>query len=270
MSNQLLSLVWHARIPSHTQKIVLLALADHADETGLCWPSLDTLSERCGLSRQAVIDQLEKLQSAGFLKVAQGGGRRANRYTVTVNTVDQNSVVAVQPIDYKNKPVVNAVDQNDIGMDSVVVNVVDPSSQRRLQQQSTPDIVAVNGVDPIPKEPSLIPQRRGSAPLPNLNEVFDTWNDKADNLRLPKCLLLSDKRRIALVARLADKFFAANWRAALEKLSASSFCKGVNDRGWVATFEWFITRDSVVKIMEGKYDNRSAPLQHKQIGMADE
>lgn len=66
----------------------------------------------------------------------------------------------------------------------------------------------------------------------------------------------TQKRTVALRARLKDHYFRANWRAALQKVAESSFCKGANERGWVANVDWFLRPDSVVKIMEGIYDDR--------------
>ena len=31
-----------------------------------------------------------------------------------------------------------------------------------------------------------------------------------------------------------------------------------NDRGWRADIDWYIKPDTIAKVMEGKYDNRSA------------
>jgi hypothetical protein len=102
-------------------------------------------------------------------------------------------------------------------------------------------------------------EKKGTAaPLPpsaGIKEVFDAWNE---NLFLAKCLVVSDKRRRFLQVRLHDAFFSANWKAALAKLSASKFCLGQNDRGWRANFDWFIQPDTVVKIMEGKYENNGS------------
>ena len=77
------------------------------------------------------------------------------------------------------------------------------------------------------------------------------WNATAS---LPRCLVLSQKRRVSLAARLRDAFFAANWKEAIDRAGRSQFCCGVNDRGWKATFDWFLQPDVVAKIMEGKYD----------------
>jgi hypothetical protein len=90
-----------------------------------------------------------------------------------------------------------------------------------------------------------------------VKETFEVWNALADGVKLPRCLTVSDKRRRTIEARARDGFFAANWRAAMDKVCASEFCKGKSERGWVATFDWFIQPDSVAKIMEGKYDNRT-------------
>ena len=88
-----------------------------------------------------------------------------------------------------------------------------------------------------------------------LQEVFDAWNALPGVF--PQCLLLSDKRRRTLQIRLREPFFAGAWRDALARLSASRFAQGENDRGWRASFDWFITPDVVQKIMEGKYDTRN-------------
>jgi hypothetical protein len=57
-----------------------------------------------------------------------------------------------------------------------------------------------------------------------------------------------------LQIRINDEFFAANWKTAMDKISKIPFCMGQNDRGWKASFDWFLTPDAVVKIIEGKYD----------------
>lgn len=87
-----------------------------------------------------------------------------------------------------------------------------------------------------------------------VKDIFDSWNAMAQSSGLPQCLLISDKRRRTLEIRLREPFFESKWREALEKVGASKFCKGESDRGWRATFDWFIQPDSVTKIMEGKYD----------------
>ena len=43
-----------------------------------------------------------------------------------------------------------------------------------------------------------------------------------------------------------------------KKVQASDFCKGENERGWQADFDWLIKNDNnMVKVLEGKYDNKN-------------
>lgn len=102
-----------------------------------------------------------------------------------------------------------------------------------------------------------IEKREKSASLPSsvLEEVFNSWNKLSP---LPQCLVVSTKRRSQIEMRLRDKFFATNWREAMQKIHASPFCNGVNDRGWKATFDWFLQPDSCLKVMEGKYANNGS------------
>lgn len=78
---------WAARqkLPC-TQKIVLVMLADrHNNDTGRCDPSHDRLAGDCGLTRRSVMDQIEKLATAGYLRVIHrsiGKLKTSNQYTL--------------------------------------------------------------------------------------------------------------------------------------------------------------------------------------------
>lgn len=79
-----MSLAWKVTCETHTQKLVLIALADNANDQHVCWPSTIHLAKKCNLSQQGVIDQIEKLSTAGHVKVERARGR-ANRYIVLAN-----------------------------------------------------------------------------------------------------------------------------------------------------------------------------------------
>jgi hypothetical protein len=81
------------------------------------------------------------------------------------------------------------------------------------------------------------------------------WNDAA-HPDLPRWVELPEKRKVAARARLRERTLA-EWRAILERISASSFCRGENDRGWKADPDWLLKPDTASKVLEGKYDNRA-------------
>jgi uncharacterized protein YdaU (DUF1376 family) len=136
--------------------------------------------------------------------------------------------------------------------DNVTEQVTDSLTDGQPQPQSPTPIQ--------PEEQS--PKKERDASLSLAQEVFDSWNSYG---ALPRCLVMSDKRRRTLAVRLNESFFAANWVAALNKVASSKFCLGESERGWKASLDWFIQPDSVAKIMEGKYDNTINPAAQKRM-----
>lgn len=60
---------------SPTQKVVLWALADQANDDGEAWPSIAGLMEATCLSERAIRGALRELEGAGFIETEAGGGR---------------------------------------------------------------------------------------------------------------------------------------------------------------------------------------------------
>jgi len=83
MSVRVMSAVFESRILGPVERLVMLALADHADDAGRCYPSNARLQDRTGLSERAVRANIRKLEDAGFLAIAMNAGQGgANVYIV--------------------------------------------------------------------------------------------------------------------------------------------------------------------------------------------
>lgn len=76
MSIYLTTEVWQNSSRKGSELLLLLAIADHANEQGVCWPSVDHLARKCRLSPRQVRRLIEKLVDSGEIAVEQGGGRR--------------------------------------------------------------------------------------------------------------------------------------------------------------------------------------------------
>lgn len=86
MSIRIMSAVFDSKTLKPTERLVMLALADHADDEGKCYPSIDRLKDRTGLSERAVQMNVRKLVDEGYLRVQIGGGKgNANLYFVSPN-----------------------------------------------------------------------------------------------------------------------------------------------------------------------------------------
>lgn len=84
MSFKVTKWAWARSESRNGARLVLLALADRADDDGFAWPSIEDLCERTKLSPRAVQKAITNLVELGELKVESGGGRRVrNRYTIT-------------------------------------------------------------------------------------------------------------------------------------------------------------------------------------------
>lgn len=66
-------------------RFVLLALADHCDEDGKCYPSQETLARETGMSPLGVRKAIGVLVDRGLIEVTdKGGPRRSAHYVLTI------------------------------------------------------------------------------------------------------------------------------------------------------------------------------------------
>lgn len=79
MSIKLMTAVWDAEGLSSTQKLVLLALADWANDEGLCWPSVERLAKKTGLSGRAIQKTIRGFEELGIVRREEELGK-GNRY----------------------------------------------------------------------------------------------------------------------------------------------------------------------------------------------
>lgn len=135
--------VWETSCQNHTQKLVLLALADNANDQGECWPSMETIARKCDLSVQGVRNHIQKLEAYGLLGVDRShSDTRSNRYALTVPPT------ALPP------------------------NAVAPTPNGVAGQPPTALPLTPNGVAPNRKEPSPEPKEGGAKfKKPSLEET---------------------------------------------------------------------------------------------------
>lgn len=72
-----MSQVWQLELPD-SEKIVLLALADCANDEGGCWPSMATLAKKCSKTDRTVQAAIKALVAAGHLTRNEVIGKGCN------------------------------------------------------------------------------------------------------------------------------------------------------------------------------------------------
>lgn len=84
MSVRVMSLVWECGPDDAAMRLVLLALADIADDDGKCWPSMVRIAQRGCMSERNARRIVRKLEDDGWLRTEQHPGRnKTNTYWLT-------------------------------------------------------------------------------------------------------------------------------------------------------------------------------------------
>ncbi|MDU0295050.1 helix-turn-helix domain-containing protein [Saccharothrix longispora] len=85
MSIRVMTWVWEHAEAAGTDLLLMLAIADSADDQGRnAWPSIMDLSRKTRLDERTVQRRLRRLHDQGRIAIEAGGGRRRNRYAIAM------------------------------------------------------------------------------------------------------------------------------------------------------------------------------------------
>lgn len=83
MSIKFMTRIWEHSPQEGAALLMILAIADHANDQGVCWPSVRTLARKCRVSERHATRLISKLQGDGEIEIETGGGRgHTNVYRV--------------------------------------------------------------------------------------------------------------------------------------------------------------------------------------------
>ena len=111
MSIKLMKAVWDRQDLSSTQKLVLLSLADWANDEGLCWPSIDRLAIKTSMAGRSVQRIIRDLESMGFVRRDEVLGK-GNRYWVLIPLTECHPCHSVIPPLTESHPTPDTVSPN--------------------------------------------------------------------------------------------------------------------------------------------------------------
>jgi hypothetical protein len=85
VSIKIMSAVWESGEVSGATLLVLLALADYANDNGVCWPGVPALSRKARVSERYVRELLGDLEGNGYIiRELNTGPYGVNTYKVLV------------------------------------------------------------------------------------------------------------------------------------------------------------------------------------------
>lgn len=85
-----MSVVWEMELKP-AEKLVLLALADNANDEGVCWPSIRTICRKSCLGESTVHRAIGKLKELGMLYV-NGNDGHSNNFNVLPGRIEGVSI----------------------------------------------------------------------------------------------------------------------------------------------------------------------------------
>ena len=97
MSMDLMVKVMKLKVGNPLRKLVLLKLADNANDAGESWPSFQHLADQCEISRRSVIAHVDALCAAGLLRKEYRTGPKGNSsnvYHFTLNGAANSPAVS--------------------------------------------------------------------------------------------------------------------------------------------------------------------------------
>ncbi len=273
MSMNLMAQAMSIKVGNPLRKLVLIKIADNANDKGECWPSYQHVADHCECSKSAVRAHIEALIKMGLLTkenrlgVNNGKGNTSNLYYLTLDNPVPSESIAPCAVK-KHSP-----------MPSKSTGVCQQVTQG-VPSESTPPMPAdgtrtSHSFEPViePKEnPPIAPQGDSGAENPSAEagEVLDFLNKKI-NGRTPK---RADTLR-EITERLADGNSAnelklvAEHRASLllgdpkmgHMLSAKMIFDAVRFGGYLAAAKaWDRQRSRKAAMAEAVEQQRQEPV----------
>ena len=147
-------------------------------------------------------------------------------------------------------------------------NRTEPTEHNTTRQDTTaPDTTPAQ---PAPKKAAAA-SAAGSEEI-NLGEIVKLWNDKLAPLGFSHVLKKTPSREKALQTLLdtsADMKKFLWWQKIFDRVSSSEFLKNsVQERNWF-TLDWLLNENNLVKVLEGRYDNRREQRQKPVMSIAE-
>lgn len=237
MSNDYLNRVWPLQLEP-MEKFVLVALADRADDKGVCWPSVKDLEIRTGLSRRTIQRAISSVEHKGHVSRKIAPGKKCG-YVIHPRQCDAPSRNDPRQCDAppasEGHPTRATVTPHPRHSDAQTI--IEPSDEPSDEPSEVANTAAETGPTP--------------------ERVAEAWNKLAPLIGKPKVLKLTGARRKQVQARLRE-YGELEWRTLFEKLSRSAFLRG--ETGWHnATFDWVMKPANFQKILEGNYDRTNRP-----------
>ena len=229
----------------------MLALADCANDQGICWPSTQTLAKKACMDVRTVLRGLKALEQAQWLKIA----RRSHEHKG--NTYELNLAMLT-----------TTLSRDTVSCDKLSHDRTTPS---HVTKRAKSHDISCNP----PHPPIGRTVKNHKEPSEDLAlRVVEIWNEHCGGC-LPRARKMTATRRQKVKTRSCEaesvESFITEFTQAVKICATTPFLSGANDRSWTADLDWLIENDSNwQKVLEGKYGKSSLASGSLQPSAAEE
>jgi len=110
MSVKVMSMVWEHGPAKASERLMLLAIADHADDSGAAFPGVERLARKCCVTLRPAQNTIRALERDGWMTVEVGGGRNnTNHYQINLDrlTTPPTPLSTAPPLGSTGNPAVH-------------------------------------------------------------------------------------------------------------------------------------------------------------------
>lgn len=235
MSMTLMVKAMQVKVGNPLRKLVLIKLADNANDKGECWPSYRHIADQCEIGHSTVRKHVQALAEQGLLTIENRKGVLGNSSNLYRLKLDKPmSPDSIDPMLLGSTP---APADNTPPM---------PADSTRTSHS----FESVN--EPFPAANATGDEIRNANYKPE--DVIDLYNRTCGHV-LPKCLVLNRSRTRAIKKTSQLKLASGNkpfiehgllsWQDLFEAVLSKPWNTGNNPVGWKANFD-YMTREGVV------------------------
>lgn len=235
MSLAATSYVLHRTFGNHIRKLLMIAIADFANDAGEAYPSIDTLAARAECSRRSVQEHLAILEKGGELAIAANAGPRGtNLYRILFRKNDAVSSApeGVQELHGGVRDLRGGVQMSDAQTTRGGANERRPSapeSSGTVREQSGREEERASAPEPTP--PSNPVSIKLPSETPPKHDVLFPGDRHSANLaavwpEAPRHMSGADLHSLHSALRVLDELSAEDWIACTAYVQAPRRVRG--------------------------------------------
>ena len=148
MSIKVMSWVWDNGPKDPTERLMLLALADWADDSGSCYPSMVGIAEKTAVTERGARGIVRRLEASGWITIKTGGGRGGkNVYRILMVKPGTRNPEPETGNEAETRNVTTQNPERDCNKPGTIVppNRQEPSGNRQRPREAHPAVVVDQG-----------------------------------------------------------------------------------------------------------------------------